>query len=823
MIGDQIIFSGTVWQRIVGSSAAVSSVAGKTGAVTLVVADVSGAAADSAVVHNTGAETVAGVKTFSSTIVGSITGNAATVTTNANLTGDVTSVGNATTLPAVGTAGTYRSVTTDAKGRVTAGTNPTTLAGYGITDASPAYTGDVTKALNGTVLSLASVGTAGTYRSVSTDSVGRVTSGTNPTTLAGYGITDAVGSVLLGAVGGVATLDNGGKVLTSQLPASGASVYKGTWNASTNSPTIVGGTGTAGNYYSVSVAGSTSIDGTGAWTIGDQIIFNGTIWQRIQGASSAVSSVAGRTGAIVLVKADITDWVQRTVTGTANQITVTNGDGLAGNPTLSLSNNPIVPGTGAVTLPMGSTGQQPGSPASGMIRFNTSTSKYEGYDGAWKNLATETFASASFQPLSAVLTTVAALSTTGLAVRTGAGTWATRMLTAPASGFTITNADGVGGNPTFALSDDLGAISALSTTGLLARTGSGTWSTRTVTGVANQIVVTNADGAADNPSIGLVNDLVLPGTGSVTVPIGTTAQRTVGPQNGAMRFNTSINKFEFYQSGVWTAALNAVAPGVIPAQMTQLLTGQVPGITGSNTIPFDNTTPSASNGMLLFTRSITTSAPAARLMISFPYWIDVASPNTTVITQVFRSPFTGYQIVNVGGAKVASSATSLVAGTTYTATLTVDGVAYAVSVLGSNAATYAALLTALQNALGTAGTATLAGGNVKVTSATSTNSSSVAITAGTLFAAPLAGFVAVLTAVPGSTAGCLASLPTTVGNSGRGNAASVAIVDVPGSGTFTYSIRIGSSSGSAWYINSSSAGNNFGGFNTTSYSIMEVN
>ncbi len=33
------------------------------------------------------------------------------------------------------TAGTYRSVTVDAKGRVTAGTNPTTLSGYGITDA----------------------------------------------------------------------------------------------------------------------------------------------------------------------------------------------------------------------------------------------------------------------------------------------------------------------------------------------------------------------------------------------------------------------------------------------------------------------------------------------------------------------------------------------------------------------------------------------------------------------------------------------------------------------------------------------------------------
>lgn len=38
-------------------------------------------------------------------------------------------------LATIGTAGTYRSVTVDAYGRVSAGTNPTTLAGYGITDA----------------------------------------------------------------------------------------------------------------------------------------------------------------------------------------------------------------------------------------------------------------------------------------------------------------------------------------------------------------------------------------------------------------------------------------------------------------------------------------------------------------------------------------------------------------------------------------------------------------------------------------------------------------------------------------------------------------
>ncbi|MGZ3770757.1 MAG: tail fiber domain-containing protein [Bdellovibrio sp.] len=57
----------------------------------------------------------------------------------------------------------------------------------------PAFTGDVTSPAGSTALTLANSGaTAGTYTSVTVDAKGRVTAGTNPTTLSGYGITDAV-------------------------------------------------------------------------------------------------------------------------------------------------------------------------------------------------------------------------------------------------------------------------------------------------------------------------------------------------------------------------------------------------------------------------------------------------------------------------------------------------------------------------------------------------------------------------------------------------------------------------------------------------------
>ena len=92
------------------------------------------------------------------------------------------------------------------------------------------------------------------------------------------------------AANGICGLDGNSKVPIAQLPASivGGLHYKGTWNASTNTPSIITGsadadpnTGNQGFYYLVSVAGGIVVDGSGLWKVGDWIVSDGTIWEKI--------------------------------------------------------------------------------------------------------------------------------------------------------------------------------------------------------------------------------------------------------------------------------------------------------------------------------------------------------------------------------------------------------------------------------------------------------------------------------------------------------------------------------------------------------------
>lgn len=127
--------------------------------------------------------------------------------------------------------------------------------------------------------------------------------------------------------------------------STGAITYRGTWNASTNTPTLASGVGTQGDYYVVSVAGSTNLDGITDWQIGDWAVFNGSVWQKVDN-TDAVTSVNGQTGTVVLTAPDV-----GATPNTAYVLTsglLSGGGQLTGNVTVDLTDVPVANVTGAV-------------------------------------------------------------------------------------------------------------------------------------------------------------------------------------------------------------------------------------------------------------------------------------------------------------------------------------------------------------------------------------------------------------------------------------------------------------------------------------------
>jgi len=112
--------------------------------------------------------------------------------------------------------------------------------------------------------------------------------------------------------------------LQSQITAMAGFVnYEGTWNASTNTPTLVSSVGTKGDYYVVSTTGTTNLNGVTAWTQGDWAIFNGSAWEKVDN-TDLVTSVAGRTGAITLSNTDISG-LGTMSTQNASSVAITGG------------------------------------------------------------------------------------------------------------------------------------------------------------------------------------------------------------------------------------------------------------------------------------------------------------------------------------------------------------------------------------------------------------------------------------------------------------------------------------------------------------------
>ena len=237
------------------------------------------------------------------------------------------------------------------------GTGADTLTGYVKGNGTSAMTA------NSTIpnTDVTGLGTMSTQNANNVTITGGSISGT---TVSGYIPTSEKAQAL-----GVATLDAGGTVPLNQIPASiiGGLNYQGSWNASTNSPTLTSSTGTKGYYYVVSVAGTTNLDGITDWQVGDLAVFNGTVWQKIDN-TDAVTSVNGYTGTVVLTTTDIAEGTNLYYTDARARGALSAGTGISYNSTTGVITNSSPSLGGDVVGPSSATDNA-------IARFDTTTGK----------------------------------------------------------------------------------------------------------------------------------------------------------------------------------------------------------------------------------------------------------------------------------------------------------------------------------------------------------------------------------------------------------------------------------------------------------------
>ena len=162
----------------------------------------------------------------------------------------------------------------------------------------------------------------------------------------------------------------------------------------------------------------------------------------------------------------------------------------------------------------------------------------------------------------------------GMIAKTASNAVVARTMTSSTTGLSVTNGDGVAGAPAFALTGVALAVAGATGTGALSLTSPTTVSTRQIFGTASQIAITDGN-FVNSPVIAIASDPILPGSGGLVVPVGTTGQRG-SSTNGNFRYNSTTASFEGFANGAWGSivsgsGVNSISfgsTGLTPASTT---------------------------------------------------------------------------------------------------------------------------------------------------------------------------------------------------------------------------------------------------------------
>ena len=173
---------------------------------------------------------------------------------------------------------------------------------------------------------------------------------------------------------------------------------------------------------------------------------------------------------------------------------------------------------------------------------------------------------------------------TGFQVKTSSTAITSRSIAVSGVGLSIADGSGIAGDPTITLAGQVLNLANLSANGLMVITTAGALSATSILNVVDQTAVFNADGTAGNPTIGLASNPIIPGTGSIFIPVGTTGQRPSGV-DGKIRYNSTDGAYEGYSTGAWRQF--SLSGGVTLVNTGTGLTGGP--ITATGTISLANT------------------------------------------------------------------------------------------------------------------------------------------------------------------------------------------------------------------------------------------
>ncbi|NDD55266.1 hypothetical protein EBZ39_15610, partial [bacterium] len=138
---------------------------------------------------------------------------------------------------------------------------------------------------------------------------------------------------------------------------------------------------TAGNGFAVKTSLTTVVNRTLTTANNGLSVTNGSgvSGNPVFSLTGTPLSLANLSGGGFVVALDPSTLTQRIITGTSNQISVANGDGVVTNPTISISNDAVFPGNQGIVVPSGGTAQRAGVPLNGTIRYNTDSLTLEAY------------------------------------------------------------------------------------------------------------------------------------------------------------------------------------------------------------------------------------------------------------------------------------------------------------------------------------------------------------------------------------------------------------------------------------------------------------